>query len=135
MDDNTVLVGRKILTGYATQEVVIQHFVLTAFCLQTPIRGQGAGKGTSSMEVFQSFGFRDWKKAMGKKRGMLFCHDTSDIHKEATVKVMSFKSVTTHLLTAIRYIPQKCSREERDVIVYYRCSCRPCSEKHSFSGS
>ena len=71
----------------------------SAFCAHcisfaNPIRGQGAGKGTSSMEVFQSSGFRDWKNAMGKKRGMLFCHDTSDIHKEATVKVMSFKSVT-----------------------------------------
>ena len=41
------------------------------------------GKGCMSMEVFQSSGFRDWKNAMGNKRGMLPCHHKSEAHVEA----------------------------------------------------
>ena len=49
------------------------------------------GKGSSSMEVFQSSYFRDWKNAMGNKRGVILCHDNSQAYMEATSKAMSYK--------------------------------------------
>lgn len=65
-----------------------------AFCAYCILFGNTTfGKGTASMEVFQSSGFSDWKNAMGSKRGMLLCHHNSEAHKEAAIRALSYKSV------------------------------------------
>ena len=67
----------------------MQYSVHIVYSLQI----QCMGKGSSSMEVFQSSGFRDWKNAMGNKGGVIVCHHNSRAHMEATSKAMSYKSV------------------------------------------
>ena len=49
--------------------------------------------GRNIAEVFRTTGFRDWKNAMGSKRGMLACHHNSEAHKEASIEASSFKDI------------------------------------------
>ena len=65
------------------------------FCAYCIVFGSNMhGSGSSSMEVFQTSGFRDWKNAIGNKRGAFLCHQNSDMHREAAIRALSYKSVT-----------------------------------------
>ena len=65
------------------------------------------GKGSSSMEVFQSSGFRDWKNAMGNKRGVILCHQNSQAHMKATLcltRVLQMAKQKTFVLVCLMHM-------------------------------
>ena len=68
--------GKRILL------VGVRDAVFCAYCVL--FANTMYGKGSSSIEVFQSSAFRDWKNAMGNKRGVVVCHHNSRAHTEAT---------------------------------------------------
>ncbi|XP_062521172.1 zinc finger MYM-type protein 1-like [Corticium candelabrum] len=51
------------------------------------------GDESLSATAFKTTGFCDWKNAVGVKRGVLLCHEKSEIHKNACIKALSFKNV------------------------------------------
>ena len=51
------------------------------------------GDESKSAPAFKTTGFCDWKNAVGVKRGVLLCHEKSEIHKNACIKALSFKNV------------------------------------------
>ncbi|XP_062511260.1 zinc finger MYM-type protein 1-like [Corticium candelabrum] len=51
------------------------------------------GDESKSAPAFKTTGFCDWKNAVGVKRGVLLCHEKSEIHKNACIEALSFKNV------------------------------------------
>ena len=72
-------------------------------------------------DVFQTTGLRDWKNAMGSKRGMLGCHHNSEVHKEASVKVSSFKDIadgtSSNIYSLLSANYEKPLKERRDILL------------------
>lgn len=48
-----------------------------------------------SSDPFADKGFRDWKNATGRKRGMLNSHNASKFHQEAAHKCLNYKQIVT----------------------------------------
>ena len=80
-----------------------------------------AQPGRPSMEVFRTTGFQDWKNAMGKKRGMLACHQNSEAHRYAAVRASSYKSVmdgsTKDICSRLSDSYEKSVKERREILL------------------
>ena len=89
-----------------------------AFCAYCLLFGS-AGLGRNIAEVFRTTGFRDWKNAMGSKRGMLTCHN-SEVHREASVKASSFKDIadgtSSNICSHLSASYEKSLKERRDLL-------------------
>ena len=65
----------------------------SAFCAHCLlIRKKVSGRGVHQA-TFLTVGFRDWKNAKGANRGALQLHETTETHKNATIKAAAFKDI------------------------------------------
>lgn len=76
--------GKDNTPGYDTLHLRMQHIAVCAFCL-TNRKGSNA--------TFQREGFRDWKNAVGEKRGIISDHGNTPGHMAASELVEDSLSV------------------------------------------